>query len=401
MLETPVTEIDPQLLAAFMEVFLCETAETGASIQLAFGDQPAPVHTKEGVMRTSTIRVAALAAFGIMLSATVTFAAGDETLSPALEKRLESIERKIDETKYTFDQIMKTIDDVLWFERVGDVALVDKVYITSLPNPKGKEIYGIKNERHPFRMWTYVFVPKKLDRSKKAPLLILPHGGVHADFTTYHTHIIRELMDQGYVVVAPEYRGSTGYGKDYQEAIDYGGLEIDDNISARDWAVETLPFVDSRRVGIIGWSHGGLIALMAVFDHPEKFQVAYAGVPVSDLVARMGYSDDDYRAEFAKPYHIGKTANEDVEEYRRRSPAWNAEKLRTPLLIHTTTNDRDVNVIEVEHLIAQLKAAGKEFQYKIYQDAPGGHSFNRTDTPLAHESRAEIYAFLARYLKNQ
>lgn len=323
----------------------------------------------------------------------------EDDASSVLEKRLESIEKKIDQMQFTYDQILKGIDDVLWYDRVGDVASVDKVYITSKPNPKGKEIYGIKNERHPFKIWTYVFVPRKLDRSKKAPLLILPHGGVHADFTTYYTHIIRELMDQGYVVVAPEYRGSTGYGKEYQESIDYGGLEIEDNIEARDWAVATLPFVDAGRVGLIGWSHGGLIALMAVFAHPEKFQVVYAGVPVSDLVARMGYAGNGYQDEFAAPYHIGKTASEDVDEYRRRSPAWNAEKLETPLLIHTTTNDRDVNVIEVEHLIAQLKAAGKNFQYRIYQDAPGGHSFNRTDTPLAHESRKEIYAFLERYLK--
>jgi len=102
--------------------------------------------------------------------------------------------------------------------------------------------------------------------------------------------------------------------------------------------------------------------------------------------------------EYRDDYHIGRTANEDVEEYRRRSPAWNAEKLRTPLLVHATTNDRDVNVLEVEHLIAQLKAAGKSFQHKIYQDAPGGHSFNRTDTPLARESRREIYAFLEQHL---
>lgn len=106
----------------------------------------------------------------------------------------------------------------------------------------------------------------------------------------------------------------------------------------------------------------------------------------------------EYQDEFAAPYHIGRTANEDVEEYRRRSPAWNAEKLRTPLLLHATTNDRDVNVLEVEHLIAQLKAAGKSFQHRIYQDAPGGHSFNRTDTPLARESRREIYAFLEQHL---
>jgi dipeptidyl aminopeptidase/acylaminoacyl peptidase len=57
-----------------------------------------------------------------------------------------------------------------------------------------------------------------------------------------------------------------------------------------------------------------------------------------------------------------------------------------------------VNFIEVEHLIQALKAAGKDFQYKIFQDAPGGHSFDRLDTPEAFAIRKEIYAFLARYL---
>jgi dipeptidyl aminopeptidase/acylaminoacyl peptidase len=221
---------------------------------------------------------------------------------------------------------------------------------------------------------------------------------VHSDFTTYYTHLVRELMAQGYVVVAPEYRGSTGYGKSYYEAIDYGGLEVDDTVAARDWAVETIDFVDPKRVGILGWSHGGLIALMAVFDHPEKFQVAYAGVPVSDLVARMGYQTQDYRDLYSADYHIGETAHENVDEYRRRSPAWNAHKLRTPLLIHTNTNDRDVHVSEVEHLIAQLEAADKEFQHKVYEDVPGGHSFNRMDSAAARESRAEIYDFLRGHL---
>jgi dipeptidyl aminopeptidase/acylaminoacyl peptidase len=69
------------------------------------------------------------------------------------------------------------------------------------------------------------------------------------------------------------------------------------------------------------------------------------------------------------------------------------------LLIHTNTNDRDVHVLEVEHLIKSLKAENKEFEYKIYEDVPGGHSFNRLDFPPAYESRDEIYAFLAKYLK--
>jgi dipeptidyl aminopeptidase/acylaminoacyl peptidase len=281
---------------------------------------------------------------------------------------------------------------------VGDVARIDKVYFPTVPDPRAEETYGIANQRHPFKMYAYVFTPKALDTGGKHPLLLFPHGGVHADFTTYYTHIVRELTDQGYVVVAPEYRGSTGYGKEYYEAIDYGGLEVDDVVAARDWAVATLGYVDKRRVGILGWSHGGLIALMAVFDHPEKFQVAYAGVPVSDLVARMGYQTQDYRDLYSAEHHIGKTAYEDVEEYRRRSPAWNAHKLRTPLMIHTNTNDRDVHVLEVEHLIKSLKAEGKDFRYRIYEDVPGGHSFNRLDTQAAHESRKEIYEFLKKHL---
>jgi dipeptidyl aminopeptidase/acylaminoacyl peptidase len=148
----------------------------------------------------------------------------------------------------------------------------------------------------------------------------------------------------------------------------------------------------------MGWSHGGMISLMNVFEHPQDYKVVYAGVPVSDLIARMGYKSQSYRDLFSAPYHIGKTADQNVNEYRRRSPAWNADKLQTPLLVHTNTNDEDVNVLEVEHLIKSLQAAGKTFEHKIYDQAAGGHAFNRIDTKLARESRTEIYRFLARYL---
>ncbi len=79
------------------------------------------------------------------------------------------------------------------------------------------------------------------------------------DFTAHYTHVVRELRDLGYVVVAPEYRGSTGYGKDYQQAIDYGGLEVDDNIAARHWTVEALPFVNPQRVGLWDGATEGLL----------------------------------------------------------------------------------------------------------------------------------------------
>jgi dipeptidyl aminopeptidase/acylaminoacyl peptidase len=293
-----------------------------------------------------------------------------------------------------FEETIKDIDDVRWFMYLGDVAKIDKSLIASskpirMKNPTGQ---GAGN---PLIIPVYTFTPKKL--TGKAPLIIYVHGGVHGDFETSNAHIVRELMDQGYVVVAPEYRGSTGYGDEIYDQIDYGGTEVDDVKAARDWAVETLPQVDASRVGIIGWSHGGFQTLMNIFRWPDAYQVAYAGVPVSDLVQRMGYKSQGYRNIFAE--FIGKQAADDPMEYRRRSPYFYADKLATPLLVHTNTNDEDVNVMEVQHLIDSLKAAGKKFEYKIYENAPGGHHFNRIDTKLARESRQEIYAFLARYLK--
>jgi len=302
------------------------------------------------------------------------------------------------ETDHTGAVTRKAIDDLMWHIKLGDIAEVDKVSFTSLPphripNPTAQ---GAGN---PVIVHAYTFLPKKLDRSRKHPLLVLVHGGVHSNFSSGSAHIVRELIEQGYAVIAPDYRGSTGYGRGYYELIDYGGRENDDVFAARNWMIETHSFLDAARTGILGWSHGGMITLMNIFDHPEAYAVAYAGVPVSDLVARMGYKSDGYRRLFSAPYHIGKTAEQDVKEYLKRSPVTHVAKLRTPLLVHTNTNDEDVNVLEVQRLIAALKAEGKQFEYKIYENAPGGHAFNRLDTKLAKESRAEIWRFLAKYLK--
>lgn len=317
--------------------------------------------------------------------------------SNANKETLRALERSFEVLDHRLDVIEKALDDIYWYNKVGDVAFIDKVYIYGPPLWK-EENPTAQGAGNPVKFWSYVFIPKDIDPSRKYPLLVFPHGGVHSDFTTYYTHIIREMMAQQYIVVAAEYRGSTGYGMDHYRKIDYGGLEVEDVDASRQYMIDNYDIVDRNRVGIVGWSHGGLIALHNVFDHPENYKVAYAGVPVSDLIARMGYKTQSYRDLYSADYHIGKTAYEDVEEYRRRSPAWQAHKLKTPLLIHTNTNDADVNVLEVEHLIKALKAEGKQFEYKIYQEIPGGHSFNRMDTKIAREIRLEIYDFLDRHL---
>lgn len=344
------------------------------------------------MMRIRTL-VLAFGLVGVGLPVAAQEEASVERVQRLLERHVESLNHEI-------DVLNRRIDDIMFFQRLGDVAEIDIVRLTGpplrhQPNPTAQ------NAGNPFRFTAYVFIPKNLDRSRKQPLIVFPHGGVHGHFTTGATNVLREMLAQGYTVVAPEYRGSIGYGRGTYEAIDYGGLEIEDSYAARNFMLENYEFLDAGRVGIVGWSHGGLHALMNIFEHPDAYAAAYAGVPVSDLIARMGYKSQRYRDLYSVEYHIGKTAEENVEEYRRRSPSWNTHKYRgTPLLIHTNTNDEDVNVLEVERLIQALKAGGKTgFEYKIYQDAPGGHSFNRLDTKLAKESRREIWRFLAPRLR--
>ncbi|MBC7927408.1 MAG: S9 family peptidase [Bryobacteraceae bacterium] len=296
------------------------------------------------------------------------------------------------------DSLDRSVDTLYWYLRMGDVAEIDEVQYTSLP-PSKESNPTAQGAGNPLVIEALTFIPKRLDRAKKHPLVVFAHGGVHSNTGSSYVHIFRELIERGYSIIAPDYRGSTGRGGSFYNQIDYGGREVDDVDAGREWMLERYPFLDPARVGMIGWSHGGLITLLNIFQRPKQYAVAYAGVPVSDLVARMGYKSESYRQIFAARNHIGKTADEDVKEYLRRSPISHVDKLATPLLVHTNTNDEDVNVLEVQRLIAALKAAGKKFEYKIYENAPGGHIFNRIDTKLARDSRLEIWKFLDTVLK--
>src|SRR5574344_1990181 len=303
------------------------------------------------------------------------FAQGDE----AVEKKIDRVQSSIYDQEHDFSLLEKKIDDLLWYEKVGDIAFVDKVFIYGPAKQKvsNPNEVGAKN---PLKFWSYVFIPKDLNPNKKYPLMVLPHRGIHADFSTYYAHIVRELIAQGYVVVSAEYRGSTGYGRDTYENIDYGGLENEDVMVSKDYILENCSIVDKERVAIIGWSHGGMISLMNILRYPNQFKCAFAGVPVSDLANRLASHDPSYTAYFTAPHHIGKSIKEDPEEYKRRSPSAYAHLLDRPLLIHTNTNDNDVYVEEVLLMIDSLKAHNKKFEYKVFRDASGGHGFDRIDS---------------------
>jgi dipeptidyl aminopeptidase/acylaminoacyl peptidase len=291
-------------------------------------------------------------------------------------------------------KLSRQINELMWSERLSEIARVDHVRFTGPPpvGTNGTPAVGGSNE---VVLSAMTFIPRK--HGKHMPLIVLVHGEIHGNIVSDEdSHVVRELIEEGYGVIAPDYRGSSGYGADFWKLIDYGGLEVDDVEAARKFALERYPELDARRVGIMGWSHGGLIALLTVFANPEVYQACYAGVPVSDLEERIRIRGKEYEQLLAIP-PVGH--KEVVEEYHRRSPAWNAQKLKTPLLIHANTNDEDVTWREIQKLITALQAADKQFQYTVYTNAPGGHFFNRLDTKPARESRQEIWKFMRSYLR--
>src|SRR6185295_4373386 len=107
-----------------------------------------------------------------------------------------------------------------------------------------------------FEIPAFVFQPLKSRGAKHHPALVWVHEDIRGHLYEHYIPFIREATAKGYVVIAPEYRGGIGYGKPFYDAIDYGGAEVDDVVTAAS-VVAKFPEVDAARVGIIGWSHGG------------------------------------------------------------------------------------------------------------------------------------------------
>ena len=232
----------------------------------------------------------------------------------------------------------------------------------------------------------YLFAPLVKRGNAGHAAMVWVHGGVHSDWNTALFPFIREAVQRGYVVITPDYRGSTGHGAAHYEAIDYGGKEIDDVISAAEF-LKTLPYVDMTRVGIMGWSHGGFITAHALFRDRHPFRAGAAIVPVTNLVFRLSYKGPSYQDDFATEEGIQGLPFEKREEYIKRSPVFHAEMLAVPMLVHVATNDEDVNYVEDQQLVWKLRALKPDLaETKVYVDpAPWGssvgHAFSRRVDP--------------------
>src|SRR6266487_2126388 len=225
----------------------------------------------------------------------------------------------------------------------------------------------------------FVFQPLKQRAAKGHPGLVWVHENIRGHLYEHYIPYIREATDKGYVVIAPEYRGSVGYGKAFYDAIDYGGTEVDDVATAVDVLQSRYPQVDPSRIGIIGWSHGGMIALLAIFRNPVLFKSAVAMVPVSNLFQRLAWKGVEKQKEAIDPQdRYGGLPSERHDVYKERSPLYQVDKLQIPLYIGVTKNDEDVNIEENMQLVDALRARKPMLaETTVYENPPGGHLFDR------------------------
>ncbi len=228
----------------------------------------------------------------------------------------------------------------------------------------------------------YLYQPVKKRGARGHAAMIWVHGGVHGNWAINYFPFVREAVERGYVIVAPEYRGSTGYGEAHHMAIDYGGKEVDDVMSAHQY-LKTLAHVDADRVGMMGWSHGGYITLLSLFRDVHPFKAGAAIVPVTNLVFRLSYKGPGYQRQFSTQKDVLGLPFEKRDLYIQRSPLSHVDKLKVPLLVHVATNDTDVDFVEDQQIVDALRSRKSDLaETKVYVDpTPGptsaGHTFSR------------------------
>jgi len=240
-----------------------------------------------------------------------------------------------------------------------------------------------------------VTMPANLKRDGGNPAIVLPHGGPTGKTDDYFDEIAAALASRGYIIIAPNFRGSTGYGKDFQAANynDLGGGDLKDVIAAKQFLVQS-GYVDPNRTGIFGGSYGGFMTLMAIGKAPDEFAAAVQFFGIINW--RTMYRDMD---EVLKAYlrSLMGTPEENPEGYDRASPLSYIANAKAPLLTIQGENDIRVPRGQAQEVNDILKAKGSTVE-TVYYPAEG-HGFRKRENQL--DSLSRTVDWFDRYLKPQ
>lgn len=233
---------------------------------------------------------------------------------------------------------------------------------------------------------------------KNLPCVVNPHGGPWARDIWGYNPEVQFLANRGYCVLQMNFRGSTGYGRDFWVA-SFGqwGLKMQDDITdGVQWLVQQ-GVADPKRVGIYGASYGGYATLAGVAFTPELYAAAVDYVGVSNLFTFMNTIPPYWRPQLPKFRDMVGDPEKDKERLTRTSPALNADKIRTPLLVVQGARDPRVNKAESDQMVENLKKRGVDVPYLVKDNE--GHGFRNEENQ--YEFYGTMESFLAKHLKPQ
>jgi len=237
-----------------------------------------------------------------------------------------------------------------------------------------------------------LWMPFNLKRDGSNPALVLPHGGPTGQMVDYWNTDVAALASRGYICLAPNPRGSTGYGLDFQKANfqDLGGGDLKDEIAGVEF-LKATGYVDSRKIGITGGSYGGFMTLMAIGKAPDIWAAAVELYGIINW-STMLKSSDPSLTEYLK----GLLGNPDENRkiYDADSPITYIRSEKVPLLVLQGDNDPRVPKEEAQQVVDILKKEGRTVDVHYY--ANEGHGFVKRENQI--DSIRRTIAWFDQYL---
>jgi dipeptidyl aminopeptidase/acylaminoacyl peptidase len=230
------------------------------------------------------------------------------------------------------------------------------------------------------------------EEAKNLPMVVFPHGGPWGRDLWGYDPYAQWLANRGYAVLQPNFRASTGYGKQYLNAGDrqWAGAMHTDLLDGKDWVVKQ-GIADPKKVCIMGGSYGGYATLAGVAFSPDAFACGVDIVGPSNLNTLLK-SIPPYWSTFLAVMH--KRMGDDEAFLKSQSPLFKADQIKAPLLIGQGANDPRVNKAESDQIVAAMRKNHKPVEYYVFPDE--GHGFARPENRTAFNAASE--EFLARYL---
>jgi dipeptidyl aminopeptidase/acylaminoacyl peptidase len=229
--------------------------------------------------------------------------------------------------------------------------------------------------------WTisaFLYVPFNMARNGQNAAIVYIHGGPTSQTMNSFNRFVQFAVNQGYMVLAPNYRGSTGYGKEFQQAnlFDMGGGDLQDVLAGVDWIKQTGP-LDPKKIAVMGASYGGYLSMMAVTKAPEVWAAAVPIVPFVNWFTEIENEDPVLReGDLATMGDLAKNK----ALYEDRSPINFIDQVKAPLLLLAGGHDPRCPKSETQQVVDAIKKRGGTVDYKVYENE--GHGFARVENQI-------------------